>query len=115
MAAIATTRSVRFGPSVKTHDGVCPTNALFDKVVLTYFTSGTCDRELAGCGPVTLAVLGNMCIDLAHRVETSTAGSAAVLPGGGGSASVLTSDHLPFLVKLHEVIVTKFCRLSERE
>mmetsp|Transcript_10557 Transcript_10557/g.21986 ORF Transcript_10557/g.21986 Transcript_10557/m.21986 type:complete len:401 (+) Transcript_10557:206-1408(+) len=98
---------VRFAVDSKAHDGPRELNALFDKVVTTFFherydfATQTLVRRLSLQHKKEMV---DMCRSLRSRMSASPRGRALVLPGGGGSNACLGRAHATKLRKLEAVL-----------
>jgi hypothetical protein len=118
-----TPRKVRFAPEAKTNNGPARLNALFEEFVTKDMFPKNGERpydekvvvRLAQSGDLwILAMMQFMLLDLIARSEESKTGRTLVLPRGGGSASMVTSEHIPhmrnyvqYIEKVIKAVVSK--------
>jgi hypothetical protein len=98
-------KRVRFVRTAKNHDGLWKPNEWFEKMMKFAFR----DRRapLAPADVLTvialngdlkmLAMMMLMLLDLIARCEENGTNRTVVLPRGGGTASMVTSEHLPYM------------------
>ena len=113
----ATIARLGFAPDTKTHDGLCPTNKMFEEYMKDVFrivvrpnreiTVSHLARDLNIQG---LQTLRTMLKNLMMRCKRSLQSRAILLPGGGGSMLVIHTKHLPYLrshVKYLDIVIKK--------
>jgi uncharacterized membrane protein YgcG len=98
---------VHFALDTKTHDGLWKTSEWFEKMMKFAFRDRRVPLALADVVTVLaqsgdlkmLAMMMLMLLDLIARCEKNGTGRTLVLPKGGGTASMVTSEHLLYMRK----------------
>lgn len=114
-------KSVSFAEGTKLHDGLEPANALFDRIVNLFFSPqmSKCHQVLLRVGqdnPALANSLLALCHDLVRRLErVPQGGTAAILPGGGGSAARLPYRCMMKLMALQGVILQWVWQIQHAE